>query len=134
MKGRWQKLIWNVPFNGLGAALDLATDQLLATEAGTQLVSSLMHEIMAASAALNMPFDDPDAIVQHQLAETRDMARYHTSMQLDRRHNRPLEHEAIIGQPLRRGTTANTPMPHTAHLYQLLSMVNAPPAQALKAE
>ncbi|HLL89706.1 MAG TPA: 2-dehydropantoate 2-reductase N-terminal domain-containing protein, partial [Tepidisphaeraceae bacterium] len=29
--GRWEKLVWNVPFNGLGAALDLATDQLLAT-------------------------------------------------------------------------------------------------------
>ncbi|HEV8377470.1 MAG TPA: 2-dehydropantoate 2-reductase, partial [Tepidisphaeraceae bacterium] len=25
--GRWEKLVWNIPFNGLGAALDLATDE-----------------------------------------------------------------------------------------------------------
>ena len=122
MKGRWQKLIWNVPFNGLGAALDLATDQLLATDAGTRLVSELMREIMSAAASLGLPFDDPGAIVRHQLDETRQMARYHTSMQLDRRHGRPLEHEAIVGEPFRRGTAAGASMPQTAHLYTLLSL------------
>lgn len=123
--GRWRKLIWNVPFNGLGAALDLATDQLLSSPTGTHLVSSLMHEIMSASAAVGLPFPDPDSIVQHQLAETRQMARYHTSMQLDRRHRRPLEHDAIVHEPLLRGTAAHVPMPCTSHLYDLLSTLNA---------
>lgn len=125
LHGRWRKLIWNVPFNGLGAALDLATDQLLASDAGTELVSRLMHEIMAASAALGMPFPDPDGIVRDQIAQTREMARYHTSMQLDRRHGRQLEHDAIIGHPLRRGTAAGVPMPETARLYDLLRAVSA---------
>ncbi|HZZ42082.1 MAG TPA: 2-dehydropantoate 2-reductase [Tepidisphaeraceae bacterium] len=124
IKGRWQKLIWNVPFNGLGAALDLATDQLLASPQGAELASKLMHEIMAASAALGMPFPNPDEIVRHQLATTRDMARYQTSMQLDRRNNRELEIEAIIGQPLQRGRAASVSMPQTALLYNLLSIVN----------
>jgi 2-dehydropantoate 2-reductase len=125
MHGRWRKLVWNVPFNGLGAALDLATDQVLASEAGARLVARLMQEVMAASAAVGLPFADPEGIVEHQLSETRGMARYRTSMQLDRRHGRPLEHEAIIGQPLRRGIAAGVAMPETARLYEELRVVNA---------
>src|SRR5207247_58120 len=33
--GRWDKQVWNVPFNGLGALLDMTTDRLIADEAGT---------------------------------------------------------------------------------------------------
>jgi 2-dehydropantoate 2-reductase len=125
MRGRWQKLIWNVPFNGLGAALDLATDELLASEAGAMMVARLMREIMAASAAAGVRFDDPDGIVRDQIAQTHQMARYRTSMQLDRHHRRPLEHEAIIGEPLRRGTAAGVAMPGVAGLYEALQIVNA---------
>jgi len=27
--GRWEKLVWNIPFNGLGALLDVTTDRLI---------------------------------------------------------------------------------------------------------
>ena len=49
--GRWSKLVWNIPFNGLGAVLDLATDRLLDNEHGMQLLTALMTEVTAAAAA-----------------------------------------------------------------------------------
>src|SRR3954468_5443461 len=49
--GRWQKLTWNIPFNGLGAALDLTTDRLVGSEAGRRLVEDLIREVIAAARA-----------------------------------------------------------------------------------
>src|SRR5205807_6467957 len=52
--GRWEKLVWNIPFNGLGAALDLSTDRLLANPAGEGLVLELMTEKIAKAKSLGM--------------------------------------------------------------------------------
>lgn len=122
--GRWRKLIWNVPFNGLGAGLDLTTDELLASSTGEKMVTVLMQEIMSAGAALGMSFDDPQGMVRDQLAKTLEMGRYRTSMQLDRHNQRPLELEAIVGEPLRRGVAAGVLMPETARLYDVLLTVD----------
>ncbi|HEX2972818.1 MAG TPA: 2-dehydropantoate 2-reductase, partial [Tepidisphaeraceae bacterium] len=43
--GRWEKLVWNVPFNGLGAVLDMATDRLLSDRSGGELVRRIMEEV-----------------------------------------------------------------------------------------
>jgi 2-dehydropantoate 2-reductase len=50
-RGRWEKLVWNVPFNGLGAVLDWTTDRLIATERGRALVEGLMREVIVAARA-----------------------------------------------------------------------------------
>ena len=49
---RWHKLVWNIPFNGLGAVLDLSTDQLL--EKHGQLVIDLMQETIAIANRLGI--------------------------------------------------------------------------------
>lgn len=124
-RGRWAKLIWNVPFNGLGAALDLATDQILASDTGAALVERLMREVIAAAAAANrVSFPDADEIIRDQIGQTREMARYRTSMQLDRQAGRPMEVDAIIGEPLRRGVAAGASLPEMASLYHLLQTVD----------
>ena len=47
--GRWEKLVWNIPFNGLSAVLDQTTDRLIDTPAGEALVRDLMEEVIAAA-------------------------------------------------------------------------------------
>ena len=49
--GRWEKLVWNVPFNGLSAALNQTTDLLLGSPQGEALVRSLMEEVIASARA-----------------------------------------------------------------------------------
>lgn len=121
--GRWTKLVWNVPFSGLGAVLDLTTDQLLASDAGVQLVSALIEEVVAAARALG--YQMPDDLVEVNLARTRTMGAYQSSMQVDRREGRAMEIESILGEPLRQARGAGLATPKLEMLYELARVVDS---------
>ena len=121
--GKWRKLVWNVPFGGLGALLDLHTDQLLADPKGVQLVRALMQEVIDAAAALGHQMA-PDLIKQ-MIPYTEAMGHYRSSMQVDRNESRPMEVEAILGEPLRQARQAGVQMPKLASLYELLSILDS---------
>ena len=97
-RGRWEKLTWNIPFNGLGAILDRTTDRLIDTDASAALVMAVIDELVTGAAALGVKL--PPDIARQQVDKTRPMGPYLTSMQIDRRENRPMEIEAILGAPL----------------------------------
>ncbi len=59
-----------------------------------------MEEVIAAAAAEGVAM--PPDVVRRQVDSTREMGAYRTSMQVDRHERRPLEVEAILGEPLRR--------------------------------
>lgn len=127
--GRWGKLVWNIPFNGLGAVLDLSTDRLIENESGVQIVRTLMQEVIAAAEAVGakMPAD----AIERQLRNTRTMGAYRSSMQTDRQQGRPLEVEAIIGEPLRQARSAGVPTPMLEMLYHLTRLVDGQKTPAL---
>ncbi len=118
---RWQKLVWNIPFNGLGAVMDLTTDRLIATAAGTGLVENLMTEVIAIAKAEGVTM--PDGMVSKQISNTREMGPYRTSMQIDRQQNRPLEVEAILGEPLRRGQAKGIKTPILEMVYHFAKVL-----------
>ena len=97
-RDRWGKLVWNIPFNGLGAAMDLSVDRLVNHPRGLELVESIMREVIALARSLGHTF--PGDLVEQQIAKTVRMGAYKTSMQLDRQAGRPLERDAIITRPL----------------------------------
>ncbi|QOV87736.1 2-dehydropantoate 2-reductase [Humisphaera borealis] len=121
-RGRWEKLVWNIPFNGLGAVLDLATDRLLSTDAGMTLVRQLMQEAIAIAAAegVSLPADT----IERQVTHTATMGAYLSSMQVDRRAGRALEIEAILGEPLRRAQLLNIATPALATIYQMARLID----------
>ena len=121
--GRWQKLLWNIPFNGLGATLDLTTDRLIGTEAGLQLVRELIREVIAAARADGVTL--PDELVEAQISNTRTMGAYRSSMQVDRQQGRPLEVGAILGEPLRRAKAGGVETPVLEALYRAAAVVDA---------
>lgn len=124
-QGRWDKLLWNIPFNGLGAALDLTADRLIDNPAGLALVKQLMTEVWQAAHAdgCTWPITLED-MVERQLTVTRNLPGYRTSMQIDRQENRPLELEAILGHPLRLGESLGVSMPTLSWLHELAKTVN----------
>ena len=127
--GRWEKLVWNVPFNGLGTAMDLDTERLLATDDGVRLVAAIMNEVIGTAKAVGVTL--PPDIVSQKIAQTRTMGGYVTSMQFDRRLGRPLEVEAIFGRPLEVAKSHNVPTPRLAALYeQLLVLKNGSPTKS----
>lgn len=122
-RGRWEKQLWNVPFNGLGAALLADTARLLSTRAGEQLVRGIMREVLSVAAADGRPF--PDELINHKLEYTRGMGAYRTSMQLDREAGRAMEVEAIVGSVVNRASAHNVRVPLTQTVYLALLAVDA---------
>ncbi|HUO08229.1 MAG TPA: 2-dehydropantoate 2-reductase [Phycisphaerae bacterium] len=124
-KGRWEKLIWNIPFNGLGAVMDLTTDRLIASVEGRKLIGDLMGEVMAAGRADGVTFGiSTEDMISRQIRSTEGMGAYRSSMQIDRQEGRALEVEAILGEPLRRGREKGVEMPRLAALCEMARVVD----------
>jgi len=112
--GRWRKLVWNIPFNGLAVVLRSRTDQMLADPAVTDRVRTLMDEVRAGAAAEGR--DIPAAFVSEMLTTTAGMTPYAPSMRLDFDAGRPLELDAIYAAPLAVARAAGVDLPATATL------------------
>lgn len=96
---RWQKLVWNLPYNGLSVVLDAGTDELMGDPHTRALCAALMDEVVAVAAAHGHPVGD--GFAEKMLANTEVMAPYATSMKLDHDAGRPLEVATIYDAPLR---------------------------------
>lgn len=123
-EARWQKLIWNIPFNGLAVARGgRTTDLLLQDPAVAAEVRPLMGEV--AGAARHFGYEVTDAFIQAQIDVTPTMGPYAPSSLVDFLAGRAVEVEAIWGEPLRRAQAAGLPMPRLAALYGELQRVVA---------
>jgi 2-dehydropantoate 2-reductase len=121
MHGRWEKIFWNIPFNGLGTIMGLTTDRLLATAEGVKLVRQLMEEGLSIARRLNLHW--PEDFIEKKIAMTRKMGAYKTSMHIDRENGRPLEIEAIVGRPLRVAGELGVKVPNVEMLHRLLLLL-----------
>jgi len=95
---RWQKLVWNMSFNGTAVVLGATTDQLMADPDSLVLVRNIMTEVTAAARACG--HDLGDGFIDIMLAATREMVAYSPSMKLDYEAGRPLEIEGIYRRPI----------------------------------
>ena len=111
LKARWQKLVWNIPFNGSCALLCQSVDRLLAAPRCRQLVRELMLEVIAAANVQGVSEPIDPSFVDQMISYTETMGPYRPSMQIDREEGRPLELEAIFFTPLERGRTRGIEMP-----------------------
>jgi 2-dehydropantoate 2-reductase len=113
---RWRKLVWNIPFNGLTiTAGGLATSAILANDALRQLALELMDETIAIANACG--YSLPTAVALDLMKRTESMGAYRPSSLIDYLAGRPLEIEAIWGEPLRRARAAGMEAPQLERLY-----------------
>ncbi len=125
---RWEKLVWNIPFNGLCALTGLATDRLLSCPETRQLVADMMFEVITAanSQRLSQPVEK-GPFIERMLHLTEGMGAYRPSMMVDRQQGSPLELDAIYRIPLKRATDAGVPMTRVAMLHALLEATERTP-------
>ena len=122
---RWRKLVWNVPFNGLAIAsggatvADVLNDLHLRQEA-----RALMDDVLAGARSRGLEI--PDEFANFQIERSWSMGPYQPSSLIDWREGRPVEVEAIWGEPLRQGLAAGASMPRLALLYALLLRLTRP--------
>ncbi|MBI9017274.1 MAG: 2-dehydropantoate 2-reductase [Phycisphaerae bacterium] len=121
-QARWKKLMWNIPFNGLSALLDMTVDKLFIDKELSRVVLALMKETQAAAAANGAILDD--AAIDQMIEYTRVMEPYYTSMHLDRINGHPMEIDSILKAPLAAGTEKGIAMPELKKLYQALNEIN----------
>jgi 2-dehydropantoate 2-reductase len=140
-QARWEKLVWNIPFNGLGVAgvagLEavlqgriapgakrqscLTTDLLLSDPGWEKLARELMLETIAAARAQGL--DVPVSAAEHQIKRTREMAAYKASTLIDYESGRELELDALFLEPLRRAQKAGVACPRLTALCAVLAQL-----------
>ena len=124
-RARWEKLVWNIPFNGLCALLDQTVDRLLAVPATRLLVHELMLEVIRAGNGQELQSPIPESFADAMLEFTDKMGVYKPSMQIDREEGRQLETDAIFRMPLQLGAARGVAMPCTGMLATLLEQLQA---------
>jgi 2-dehydropantoate 2-reductase len=140
-RARWEKLVWNVPFNGLGVAaaagieamLDpespvtrvrpvMTTDQLLADPRWFALVREVMLEIITAANAKGLVIEP--AYAQANIDRTLKLGAYRASTLVDFERGQPLELESLFLEPLRQTKAAGIAAPRLARLGEVLKALN----------
>ncbi|WP_222908324.1 putative 2-dehydropantoate 2-reductase [Pseudomonas sp. DNDY-54] len=122
-QARWQKLVWNMPYNGLSVLLDAGTAPLMANPDSRALVRSIMLEACGAAAACGHPL--PEALVDRMMMSTDHMPNYLPSMYHDYKQGRPMELAAIYAAPLAAAADVGFEMPRAEALYQALRFISA---------
>jgi len=143
-RSHWEKLMWNIPFNGLGVAssagysaltepaltLDarlspgpcLSTEKLLAKSKWEDLVRALMWEVYAAAGAFGFKLDGK--LVDKQIERTRTMVAYKASTLIDFERGQPLELESLFLEPLRQAEKAGVKVPRLRALCRILTWLD----------
>jgi 2-dehydropantoate 2-reductase len=119
-RARWEKLVWNIPFNGICALTGQPVESLLRHDGCRTLVHDIMVEVIRAGNAQGLREEMPESFAGQMITFTETMGPYRPSMLIDREEGRPLETDAILAKPLAAGKERGVAMPKTAMLLTLL--------------
>jgi 2-dehydropantoate 2-reductase len=120
---RWQKLVWNVPFNGMTVVLNTTTDRLMANENTRELSRELMLEVIHGANCCGVPLKE--SLAQQMIDMTLKMKPYAPSMKLDFDFRRPMEIEYIYSKPIETARNAGFEMHKIAMLEKQLRFIQA---------
>ncbi len=96
-QARWQKLVWNVPYNGLSVLLGASTTPLMADSNSRALIQALMAEVVQGAAACGHVL--PEGYAEHLFQVTERMPDYWPSARWNCRPSMP-SHWRGHGRPV----------------------------------
>lgn len=118
LRGRWKKMVWNLPFNGISVAMGgITIDKVVEDPGLRQLAVKIMDETNAIANAdlkCNGEKVEPlDESVKDQMLTLSDgMGPYKTSTMLDFVNRRSMEVKYIFRKPLERAKALGIPTPY----------------------
>ena len=134
LRARWEKLCWNVPFNGLAVAAGGVDTEAIVTDAALRgAARALMGEVAAAgnadlAARGHRERIDGEAVIARMFALTDAMGPYRPSTLIDFLEGRAIEVDAIFAEPARRARALGVAAPRLEQLAALLARLD--PARA----
>lgn len=97
-RARWEKLVWNIAFNGPTVVLNALTDRLMKNELSRKMVYDLMLEVIKGAQATGVAIEETYA--DKMMAMTDKMKPYAPSMKVDFDHKRAMEVRYIYTVPI----------------------------------
>jgi 2-dehydropantoate 2-reductase len=128
---RWEKLCWNIPFNGLAVVAGGVTTDRIVGDAGLRNAArTVMEEVIAAGNADITAHSeharlDGTMVVDRMFELTDTMGKYRPSTMIGFVEARAMEVEAMFGEPLRRAQSLGVATPQLALLTALMRALNA---------
>ncbi|MCK9605473.1 MAG: 2-dehydropantoate 2-reductase [Methylomonas sp.] len=117
--GRWQKCVWNAPFNPL-SVLSGGLPTLTILQQQENMVRRIMREVCDIAAGCGHPLTDD--VIETNIQNTYVMPPYKTSMLLDFERGHAMETEAILGNPVRAAQRLGIACPSLETLYSLMKL------------
>ena len=120
---RWQKLVWNIPFNGMTVVLNTTTDRLMANVSTRELAVEMMLEVIHGANRCGIPLKE--SFAQQMIGMTVEMKPYAPSMKLDFDAHRPMEIGYIYSNPIKTAHEAGFEMHKVSMLEKQLRFIEA---------
>ncbi|KKY25012.1 putative ketopantoate reductase family [Phaeomoniella chlamydospora] len=122
---RWEKLVWNAAWNSLTTLTMLDTKSWLTSSSDAIfLTRRLMSEVIDVARRCGVPleYNLTDRLIDKVLAMPVGIG---SSMQTDRRNQRPMEVEVILGTPVKRARELGIDTPTLETIYVLLKGIDS---------
>ncbi|MCF6175068.1 MAG: 2-dehydropantoate 2-reductase [Victivallaceae bacterium] len=120
---RWEKLLWNVPFNAISVlAGKLDTKQIMDNPYLVELAENVMRDVVNTAIACGVPLEVE--LIKWNIDYTKNFPPYKTSMLLDYEHQRQMEIDVIIGNVIRLAKQHDIAVPYVEALFALLHAMN----------
>lgn len=132
LRARWEKLGWNIPFNGLCVlAGGVAVDRIARDAAMWETARRAMREVIAAgnadlSAQGHVDRIDGAALAERYETMTQGMGPYRPSTAIDHAEGRPLEVDAIFATPANRAAALGIDAPTMSLFASLIRSLGDP--------
>lgn len=121
MQARWEKLAWNIPFCGLSVILDADTKKIVSNQSTLSLSAEIIKDVAMAASSCGKII--PDAFQRQMIDITIKTGPYFPSMKQDFDAGKPMEVEAIFGNPLQAAQSSGYFAPYISMLYHLLKFM-----------
>ena len=116
---RWEKLVWNICFNGLSiAAGSLPVSEIIASPELRRKAEQIMSETLMAANANGCQLSTD--LIEKYIQITKTIEEFRPSSLIDFDLGREVELEAIWGEPLRRGENKGMSLPSMRWLYETI--------------
>ena len=130
LKARWEKLCWNIPFNGIGVCSGgISTDIIINDPQLYLSAQNLMKEVINIANA-DLTFNNSkqqineSKMIKSMFDHTVNIGEYRSSTVIDFLEQRTMEVDAIFNEPLRRAKKLNIKTPYLSLITSLIKNLN----------